>query len=127
MNLFSRKSAAQPVSPSPLARALSGPEAFANNSAYGRGFYEIGAYSVALKRCENGHDLAQQLADMYDERAQLELNYANQLRNWSRKWHNELAKSQEYGTNKKVWDQAVTTGMYRSLFDFLFLANHGDL
>jgi hypothetical protein len=110
MNLFSRKSVLAPPSPSPFNRSISGPEAFANNPAYGRGFFEIGAYSVALKRCENGHDLAQQLADMLDERAQIELNYANQLRTWSRKWHTELNKSQEYGTNKTVWDQTVTTG-----------------
>ncbi len=51
-----------------------------------------------------------QLAEMYDERAQLELAYATQLRAWSRKWHNELTKSQEYGTNKQVWDQNATTG-----------------
>ncbi len=112
MNLFSRKSVVPPPSPSISNGALSGPEAFANNSAYGRGFFEIGAYSVALKRCENGHDLAQQLADMFDERAQLELAYATQLRAWSRKWHNELTKSQEYGTNKKVWDQTATTGKF---------------
>lgn len=110
MNLFNRKSVLQPPSPNPLHRRLSGPEAFSNNSAYGKGFYEIGAYSVALKRCENGHDLAQQLAEMFDERAQIELNYANQLRNWSRKWHTDISKSQDYGTNKKVWDQTVTTG-----------------
>lgn len=110
MNLFNRKSVIPPPSPNPLRAATSGPEAFANNSAYGRGFFEPGAYSVALKRCENGHDLAQQLADMFDERAQLEMSYTNQLRAWSRKWHSELVKSQEYGTNKTVWDQTVTTG-----------------
>jgi hypothetical protein len=116
MNLFSRKSVVPPVplSPSPSIPygATAGPEAFASNSAYGRGFFETGAYSIALKRCENGHDLAQQLADMYDERAQLELAYTNQLRAWARKWHSELTKSQDYGTNKKVWDQSVTTGRY---------------
>ncbi|CAF0986290.1 unnamed protein product [Rotaria sordida] len=114
MNLFHRKSSAASSStnqsPSVLNTAVAGPEAFASNSAYGRGFFEPGAYSVALKRCDNGHDLAQQFADMYEERAQLELNYTNQLRSWSRKWHGELIKSQEYGTNKKVWDQTVTTG-----------------
>jgi len=114
MNLFSRKSVIPPpsLSPSPSigTNATAGPEAFAANSAYGRGFFEPGVYAVALKRCENGHDLAQHLADMFDERAQLETNYATQLRNWSRKWHGELVKSQEYGTNKKVWDQTVTTG-----------------
>ncbi|CAF3677246.1 unnamed protein product [Rotaria socialis] len=99
-----------PPSPSILRFARSGPEAFASNSAYGRGFFEPGAYSVALKRCESGHDLAQKLADMFDERAQLELNYANQLRAWSSKWQHELTKSQEYGTNKTVWEQAARTG-----------------
>ncbi|CAF0900666.1 unnamed protein product [Adineta ricciae] len=114
MNLFSRKSVVPPPSLSPQPSisnaATAGPEAFANNSAYGRGFFEPGAYSVALKRCENGHDLAQQLADMFEERAQLESVYTNQLRAWSRKWHTELVKSQEYGTNKKVWDQTATAG-----------------
>jgi hypothetical protein len=110
MNLFSRKSIVPPPSPLISTVARSGPEAFASNSAYGRGFFEPGAYSIALKRCENGHDLAQQLADMFDERAQLELAYATQLRVWSNKWRNELSKSQEYGTNKTVWDQTAALG-----------------
>ncbi|CAM4871507.1 unnamed protein product [Rotaria socialis] len=114
MNLFSRKSATtnRPVSPSASISntAVAGPEAFASNLAYGRGFFEPGAYSVALKRCENGHDLAQQLVTMFEERAKLELDYSNELRSWSRKWHGELVKSNEYGTNKQVWDQSVATG-----------------
>ena len=112
MNLFSRKSSILPPSPSLSRIVRSGPEAFSHNSAYGRGFFEPGAYSIALKRCENGHDLAQQLADMFDERAQIELAYSTQLRSWSRKWHHELTKSQEYGTNKQVWDQTATTGIF---------------
>ena len=99
------------------ATASGGPEAFASNAAYGRGFFEPGAYAVALKRCENGHDLAQHLADMFDERAQLEMAYTNQLRAWSRKWHGELTKSQDYGTDKKVWDQTITTGTHSCSFD----------
>ncbi|CAF4794359.1 unnamed protein product [Rotaria sp. Silwood1] len=110
MNFLSRKLIGPPSSPSVLNTARSGPEAFASNSAYGRGFFELGAYSVALKRCENGHDLAQQLADMFEERAQLELNYATQLRGWSHKWRKDLTKSQEYGTNKIVWDETAKTG-----------------
>jgi len=114
MNLFTRKSASQLPQLSPTisvsSTATAGPEAFANNSAYGRGFFEPNAYEIALKRCTNGHDLAQQLADMFEERAQLEAVYTNQLRAWSRKWHGELVKSQEYGTTKKVWDQSVTAG-----------------
>ena len=123
MNLFSRKSSqAPPASPTPSASngATAGPEAFASNSAYGRGFFEPNSYSVALKRCNNGHDLAQQLADMLDERAQLENAYINQLRTWSRKWHADLVKSQEYGTNKKVWDQTVTTGTILA-FTFIYI------
>lgn len=102
MNLFHRKSAVPPTS--------SGPEGFASNSAYGRGFFEPGAFNVALKRCENGHDLAQKLADMLAERAQIESTYATQLRTWSRNWHEELAKSQEYGSNKRVWERTAKTG-----------------
>ncbi len=115
MNLFSRKSSGPPPTlsstPSISNAATAGPEAFAANSAYGRGFFEAGAYEIALKRCEHGHNLAQQCADMLEERAQIESVYTNQLRAWSRKWHGELIKSQEYGTNKKVWDQTVTTGI----------------
>ncbi|CAF0958880.1 unnamed protein product [Rotaria sordida] len=113
MNLFSRKipipfSSSSSSSGSNTARC--GPEAFGSNSAYGRGFFELGAYSIALKRCENGHDLAQQLADMFEERAQLESTYATQLRAWSHRWYKELTRSQEYGTNKIVWEQAAKTG-----------------
>ncbi|CAF0771273.1 unnamed protein product [Didymodactylos carnosus] len=107
MNLFSRKSVASVILPSP---SSSSPEAFAQNSSYGKGFYEPGQYHVALKRCENGHDLASQLCEMFDERSQIEMAYVNSLKTWSKKWHGELVKSQEYGTNKKVWDQTVTTG-----------------
>lgn len=125
MNLFHRKTSAvnQAVSPSSsnTTTATAGPEAFQSNSSYGRGFFEPGAYSIALKRCENGHDLAQQLADMFEERAQLELSYTNQLRSWSRKWHGELIKSNEYGTNKKIWDQAVTTGCLFLILFSIFL------
>lgn len=116
MNLFKSKSSKAPPSPSILKFTRSGPEALSTNSAYGRGFFELGAYSVAVKRCENGHDLAQQLVDMFDERAQIELNYANQLRAWSSKWRNDLTKSQEYGTNKALWDQTAKTGMSFLLF-----------
>ena len=47
---------------------------------------------------------------MFDERANLENTYVNALRSWSRKWHGELTKLAEYPTNKKVWDQVVSTG-----------------
>ncbi|CAF1013590.1 unnamed protein product [Didymodactylos carnosus] len=101
-------SVASVILPSPSSSAP--PEAFAQNSMYGKGFYEPGQYQVALKRCENGHDLALHLCEMFDERTQIEMAYINSLKNWSKKWHGELVKSQEYGTNKKVWDQTVATG-----------------
>jgi hypothetical protein len=105
---FLRKSVFTPLTN--VQSTIAGPEAFASNPAYGRGFFEPNGFAVALKRCESGHDLAQQLADVFIERAQIESNYALQLRSWSQKHQDKLAKSQEYGTNKSVWEQSLTTG-----------------
>lgn len=75
-----------------------------------RGFFEPSQYERCIQRYELGHELLGQLSTMFEERANLEHSYVNALRSWSRKWHGELTKLSEYPSNKKVWDQIVSTG-----------------
>ena len=75
-----------------------------------RGFFEPAQYERCINRYEFGNELLGQLSNMFEERAHLEHTYVNALRSWSRKWHGELTKLSEYPTNKKVWDQVVSTG-----------------
>lgn len=75
-----------------------------------RGFFEPSQYSRCITRYENGNDSLGQLSTMFEERSNLEHTYVNALRSWSRKWHGELIKLTEYPSNKKVWDQIVSTG-----------------
>jgi hypothetical protein len=75
-----------------------------------RGFFEPTQYERCINRYEFGSDLLGHLSAMFEERAHLEHTYVNALRSWSRKWHGELTKLVEYPTNKKVWDQIVSTG-----------------
>jgi hypothetical protein len=79
-------------------------------SAPGRGFFEPSQYQRCIQRYEVGHELVGHLSSMFEERSNLEHTYVNALRSWSRKWHGELTKLNEYPSNKKVWDQIVSTG-----------------
>jgi hypothetical protein len=79
-------------------------------NAPGRGFFEPSQYERCIKQYEFGHDLLGHLSSMFEERSNLEHTYVNALRSWSRKWHGELIKLSEYSSNKKVWDQIVSTG-----------------
>jgi hypothetical protein len=74
------------------------------------GFFEPTQYERCINRYEFGNDVLAHLSTMFEERASLEHTYVNALRSWSRKWHGELIKLAEYPTNKKVWDQTVSTG-----------------
>lgn len=74
------------------------------------GFFEPLEYVRCLTRYENGNNLLGQLSTMFVERENLEHNYVNALRSWSRKWHGELIKLNDCPSNKKVWDQIVSTG-----------------
>ncbi len=38
-------------------------------------FWDIGKYKIALKRCDNGQKLADELSEMISERAKIEDNY----------------------------------------------------
>ncbi|CAF2326993.1 unnamed protein product [Rotaria sp. Silwood2] len=75
-----------------------------------RGFFEPLQYERCINRYEFGNESLGHLSNMFDERSSLEHTYVNALRSWSRKWHGELTKLSEYPSNKRVWDQIVSTG-----------------
>jgi len=75
-----------------------------------RGFFEPLQFERCINRYESGNELVGHLSTMFEERSHLEHTYVNALRAWSRKWHGELIKLTEYSSNKKVWDQIVSTG-----------------
>ena len=75
-----------------------------------RGFFEPSQYQRCIDRYEYGHELLGQLSTMFEERSALEHTYVNALRSWSRKWHGEMTKLADYPSNKRVWDQIVSTG-----------------
>jgi hypothetical protein len=79
-------------------------------STANRGFFEPAQYERCVTRYESGNELLGHLSTMFEERSHLENTYVNALRSWSRKWHGELTKLSEYPSNKKVWDQIVSTG-----------------
>ncbi|CAF0845862.1 unnamed protein product [Brachionus calyciflorus] len=67
-------------------------------------FWDIGNYKYTLTRCDNGHTLGAELAEMLSDRAKLEEEYAKSLKNWSKKWNNHLNKeSTECEATKTGW------------------------
>ncbi|CAF1136612.1 unnamed protein product [Didymodactylos carnosus] len=96
------------------------------SSTLTKSFFEPGQYLLCIKRYEFGNELIDRLLTMFDERSHLELSYVNALRNWSRKWHAELVKQPEYVTNKKVWDQTVTTGEQMADIHQTIISNLND-
>lgn len=79
-------------------------------STNNRGFFEPSQYERCITRYEYGHEVLGQLSTMFEERTALENTYVNALRSWSRKWHGELTKLSEYPSNKRIWDQIISTG-----------------
>ena len=68
---------------------------------------------VALKRCDNGAKLANDLSDMITERAKLEDNYGKSLKQWRNKWsiHLNSETNEEYGeTMKDAWLALLEAG-----------------
>lgn len=74
-------------------------------------FWEVGRFKIALKRCDNGAKLANDLSDLISERAKLEDNYGKAIKNWSHKWSEHLNKeSSEYETTKDAWLAVLESG-----------------
>jgi len=66
-------------------------------------FWEIGKYSRALKRCDDGNKLTTDLVSMITERAELEKTFSKMLKSWSKKWSDYVVKSPEFGSTTSAW------------------------
>lgn len=74
-------------------------------------FWDIGNYKYALKRCDNGQKLANEMVEMISERADLEKNYAKSIRQWNKKWTEYLNnETSEYETTKTGWKAFLDAG-----------------
>lgn len=66
-------------------------------------FLELDQYSIALTRLTSGHQNLSDLAQTLKERAQLEQNYANSLKNWAERSSKIIIKGGEYNTTRQSW------------------------
>ncbi|XP_017768647.1 PREDICTED: protein kinase C and casein kinase substrate in neurons protein 1 isoform X2 [Nicrophorus vespilloides] len=66
-------------------------------------FWEPGNYKKTTKRIEDGYKLCSDLITLVTERAEIEKNYAKNLKAWSKKWNDLIEKGPEYGTTEAAW------------------------
>ena len=61
-------------------------------SACSDSFWEPGNYKRTTKRIEDGNKLCDNLMSLVAERAEIEKNYAKQLKAWANKWNTSIEK-----------------------------------
>lgn len=66
-------------------------------------FWEPGNYKRTTKRIEDGEKLCRDLILLVQERANIEKEYAKQLKTWSTKWNKVIESGPEYGTTEAAW------------------------
>lgn len=82
-----------------------------NEMEGGDSFWDLKNYKIALKRYDNGHKLTTELAEMIEQRALIEDNYAKSLQTWKAKWGQYLeTETVEYGTTRKAWLALLDSG-----------------
>ncbi|XP_046440371.1 protein kinase C and casein kinase substrate in neurons protein 1-like isoform X1 [Daphnia pulex] len=72
-------------------------------TASGGSFWEPGIYKRTTKRIEDGNRLCTDLVQLVMDRAEIEKNYAKNLKAWSKKWNELIEKGPEYGTTEAAW------------------------
>lgn len=66
-------------------------------------FWEPGNFKRTTKRVEDGERLCKDLILLVQERANIEKEYAKQMKSWSSKWESIIQKGPEYGTTEAAW------------------------
>jgi len=66
-------------------------------------FWEPGNYKRTTKRIDDGERLCKDLILLVQERANIEKEFAKQLKSWSTKWNSLIEKGPEYGTTEAAW------------------------
>lgn len=66
-------------------------------------FWEIGQYKRTVKRIDDGSKLCGELMSLIKERGEIEVQYAKQLKQWSKKWSEAVEKGPEYGSMASGW------------------------
>jgi len=66
-------------------------------------FWEPGNYKRTTKRIDDGDRLCKDLILLVQERANIEKEFAKQLKAWSTKWNSLIEKGPEYGTTEAAW------------------------
>ena len=66
-------------------------------------FWEPGNYKRTTRRIEDGEKLCKDLSLLVQERANIEKEYAKQMKTWSNKWNSIIEKGPEYGTTEAAW------------------------
>ena len=61
-------------------------------TASGGSFWEPGNYKRTTKRIEDGNRLCTDLIQLVTDRAEIEKNYAKNLKAWSKKWNELIEK-----------------------------------
>lgn len=66
-------------------------------------FWECREYQRTVRRVETSNKLCNELAQMIQERAEVERAYASNLKRWSSKWLSFLESGMEYGSGASAW------------------------
>ncbi|XP_055329463.1 protein kinase C and casein kinase II substrate protein 3-like [Paramacrobiotus metropolitanus] len=67
-------------------------------------FWEPGGYQRTTKRVFDGYELCNDLAEMIEERAEIETKHANEINSWSTKWNGKIVdKDRVYGSLVGAW------------------------
>ncbi|XP_067931634.1 protein kinase C and casein kinase substrate in neurons protein 1-like isoform X3 [Watersipora subatra] len=66
----------------------------------GGSFWEINGFKATSKRVNDGNSLCSDLMSMIKERSEIENKYSSMLRQWSKKWYDQIGKGPEYGTTE---------------------------
>ena len=103
MSIF-RKASAPPLS-QPVSMNENEIENLEINNDLDKNFWNIKGYKAALKRCDDGFILGDNLKSCISELAEIEETYSKNLKKWEKKWLQFLQSptSSEYQTSRDTW------------------------